>query len=532
MMRSLYDVVRIVDPMECCEVEFDGNEAHYVRSCYNCWQIDHRCVNCTSYRASLTGVKQEKTELFHGNVYHIQANPLKVMMPNGRLDSYVLELISAHPASEDELHQRVEKQIYESGMSLQLDNLTGLYSWDGFTQAVRNELQKDPKNKALIVADIVQYDLIRSLFGDEKLEQLLVQIANDAEKFSSRVLAAGRMKEGRFLMLCSLEDIPMELFERGVASSSDILLESAFQVRIRNGIYKITDPSLSIMEMYDRACMALDTVRNNPVRPVAFFTDEMERELKEHQNSVVSFESALKNGSYHIFLQGQVDGNGRLEGAEALVRKIDTDGTITDPGIFLSSLEDAGLIAQLDRYVWERAMAVLASWKHTKQKDLYISVNVAAQDLYYCDVCAILTLLSDKYQINRSKFYIEIQEEAFLNDEHRSIETIKKIKAAGFKIIIDDFGKGVSSLRVLRDVPADAIKLDRDFVDHSSDTLRNAHVRKAIYTLAEDLGIKVIIKGNETADETGLMESEGVSRFQGFYFGRPMPVQEFEKLDV
>ena len=207
-----------------------------------------------------------------------------------------------------------------------------------------------------------------------------------------------------------------------------------------------------------------------------------------------------------MFLQPQVDCKGMAYGAEALVRWQHPERGLLSPAVFIDVLEKAGLIYKLDRYMWEKAAEKLGEWKREGHDRYHISVNISTKDFYLIDVYETFTGLVDKYNINPDKLKLEITETALMADFKKNMEIIRRLQNYGFKIEIDDFGSGYSSLNMLKDISAD----------------------ESIVSLAGKLGMEVITEGVEKESQVNMLKDMGCNMFQGYFFSKPVQIKEFE----
>ena len=198
------------------------------------------------------------------------------------------------------------------------------------------------------------------------------------------------------------------------------------------------------------------------------------------------------------------------------------------PADFIETLERAGLVHKLDTHIWECAVAQLAAWNGTPQQDLTISVNMSAQDFYHVDVYQTLVGLVERYGVPADRLKIEITETVLLEDPEIAGEVIAKLRQKGFLVEIDDFGKGYSSMSLLRDVAADVLKIDMSLLRDIETKQRNRIIVESIVNMATALGMSVVAEGVETKEQLQLLAAMGCRYFQGYYFSRPLPVGEFE----
>ena len=199
------------------------------------------------------------------------------------------------------------------------------------------------------------------------------------------------------------------------------------------------------------------------------------------------------------------------------------------PGEFIETLENAGLIQKLDLHIWELAVRQLSAWKDTDKQDLTISVNMSAKDFFSIDVCGALAKLVEQYGVDSRRLRLEITETALLVEPDKSNAIVSRLREMGFLVEIDDFGKGYSSLSLLKNIKADVLKIDMGFLREIVDVERSKAILKSVIDLADALGMDVITEGVETRQQLDALSDMGCSHFQGYYFSRPIPIAEFEQ---
>ena len=187
------------------------------------------------------------------------------------------------------------------------------------------------------------------------------------------------------------------------------------------------------------------------------------------------------------------------------------------------------MIAKLDYYVWELACKQLRAWKDAGHGERSISVNISAKDFYLTDLYDSLTGLVERYEIAPKSLKLEITETAFVLDVRQQMELVRKLQAYGFLIEIDDFGSGYSSLNSLKDICVDILKMDLKFFEKTDQSDRAEKIVESVINLANGLGMPVIAEGVETEEHLKMLKDAGCQMIQGYYFARPMSVEDYEK---
>ncbi len=201
------------------------------------------------------------------------------------------------------------------------------------------------------------------------------------------------------------------------------------------------------------------------------------------------------------------------------------------PAIFIDVLEKTGFIYKLDRYMWDKAAKKLGEWKKEGKDQYHISVNISTKDFYLVDVYETFVGLVDKYNIDPVNLNIEITETTLMSDFDKNMGIIRLLQNYGFNIEIDDFGSGYSSLNMLKDIDADVLKLDMKFLDlNPENNDKGVSIITAVLDMARQLDIPAIAEGIETDEQLKLLELLGCEYAQGYYYYRPMPISDYEKL--
>ena len=220
-----------------------------------------------------------------------------------------------------------------------------------------------------------------------------------------------------------------------------------------------------------------------------------------------------------------MDANGTVVGAEALVRWIHPVHGFLSPAMFVPIFERNGMIADMDRHMWRCACEILQTWHN----DLFISINISPKDFYFMDVVAELQEIIGEYGIEPSRLRVEITETVMMQDNENRIDILNHLKQLGFLVEMDDFGSGYSSLNMLKDMPVDVIKIDMLFLRQTQKDDRGQTILHNMMNLTNDLGLSSLTEGVETEAQFNMLQAMGCKLFQGYYFSKPVPVDQFEK---
>ena len=425
-----------------------------------------------------------------------------------------------------QMYESWEQEKYKASH----DSLTGLLNRDQFYEDVHDMVNKyHDTTFYLICSNIKDFKFINEIFGMEKGNQVLIKQAKLMASNPSERTICARLMNDRFA-LC----LPREEFdEKRVADSIKELQRefsgNSFHLHTYMGVYEIRDRDEAVSIMVDKANIAADTIKNNYDCCVAYYDEHLLEISIEQRRLLGEFEPALQNDEFVMYLQPQVKRDGAAKGAEALVRWVHPSRGILTPYAFIDILENAGLIYKLDLYIWEKAAQKLAEWKEKGYGSYHISVNISTKDFYIIDIYETFTGLINKYGIAASNLHLEITETTLMTDFEKNMNIIHKLQDVGFRVEIDDFGSGYSSLNMLKDISADVLKIDMGFLRKSENEVKGQDILESIITLAGKIGMDVITEGVETKKQLDMLTMMGCHEFQGYYFSKPVPVSEFEE---
>ena len=299
-------------------------------------------------------------------------------------------------------------------------------------------------------------------------------------------------------------------------------------VLIHLGIYEVAEGDTDVSVMFDRAHLSLSTIRDEYNTHIAYYDNEIRGQVLWDQEISAQLENAIRERQLRPYLQPIADAQGRIVGAEALVRWHHPKHGFLAPYRFIPIFEKNGMIVQVDRYMWRCACEILARWQK-EGREQFISVNISPKDFYFLDVVTEIRALVAEYGIEPSRLRIEITETVMMDDAENRMQLLDALRRSGFVVEMDDFGSGFSSLNMLKDMPVDVLKIDMKFLGKSSNEAKSRTIVKNIIHLSNELGILALTEGVETQVQYEVLSEMGCTLFQGYYFAKPMPVQEFEE---
>ena len=240
-------------------------------------------------------------------------------------------------------------------------------------------------------------------------------------------------------------------------------------------------------------------------------------------------DKALENHEFQVYLQPKYSTKKEeLSAAEALVRWIHPELGMINPGVFIPLVEENGLIGELDEYVWRETAAKIRDWKRRLGRSIPVSVNVSRVDLSDPELPEKMRGIAAENGLERGEMHLEITESAYTENSDQIIRAVNRLRDDGFPIEMDDFGSGYSSLNMITSLPIDTLKLDMQFVRTAFGERKDTRLLEGVIGLAKSLELPIIAEGVETAEQMQTLKAMGCDIIQGYYFSRPLPVEEFE----
>lgn len=411
---------------------------------------------------------------------------------------------------------------------LKYDYLTGIYSRDFFYRKVVMTLEQYPdKEFDIVCSDVEKFKLINERYGILQGDALLCYLADRYQKKLKETELCGRIGGDVFAFLVEhREGYNEQQFARDV--------EQGFQDApvlkpvIKFGVYEKVDRTLPVSSMCDRAMLALGKIKNHYGKYVAVYDDSMRLSLLREQRILDEMEKALEKKQFQVYYQPKHDTkDGSVSGAEALVRWIHPEFGFMSPGEFIPLFEKNGFITELDLYVWEDVCKTMASWKERGLPVISVSVNLSRADFSKPQLAQKIQGLADQYKVPHDLLHLEVTESAYTENAEQIIHVVNELREMGFKIEMDDFGAGYSSLNMLNELSIDVLKLDMRFVQTKSFT-RNKSILRFIINLSKWMNLITVAEGAETKEQVDELRSLGCDYVQGYYFARPMPEEKFE----
>lgn len=410
------------------------------------------------------------------------------------------------------------------------DKLTGLFNQEYFFEKVEHRLKYDRFTPYyLVVSDIVNFKLINRLYGRDFGDDILIHFADAIQKYSAPDDIFARLYNDHFIVLVPKRRFDEKKYAEIFSWNHSSLTDFAYSLVCHFGVYEIDDLSLTASSMCDRAFFALRSIKNNSETAFVYYDDEMRRENVQMQMLMSELPRVLRSGALRLCLQPQVTREGKALGAEAFVCWHHHERGVISPDEFSGLVEKINIVSDVDRCLWERACETLAQWKARGHGDLRVSVNVSAKDFIVMDLHETLTSLVEKYGLSPANLSLKISETAVIMDFENRLSLLDKLCSSGFMIEIYDFGKGRSSLDLLKNVHVDVLRIDAAFFQKARDADKGRLILEKIIMFAKNLGMRVVCSGVEGGSQADFLAAAGCDLFQGGFFSDPVSADDFEK---
>lgn len=413
------------------------------------------------------------------------------------------------------------------------NKLTGLYRRFYFFRAAEEFLKSHTdRTYCLMAIDIEHFKLFNEWYGTQAGDKFLISIGLHLKEVQDENDGiAGYIGGDNFAIILPEDTALLKKLQHEIMGYVRQYGDNAGFIPAF-GLYHITDPSVPVSTMYDRATLAQESIRENYAQRVCWYDADMMHKIEEEHILLTEVQRALQNREFIIYAQPKCHmATGKIIGLESLIRWNHPVKGLLTPNGFVPVLEQNGLITDLDLYSWEMVCQCLSRWIAAGHRAVPISVNVSRVDIYSLDVVATFKKLIAKYGLDPGLVEIEITESAYAENAEKVKEVVNEFRKAGFTVLMDDFGSGYSSLNMLKDINVDVLKIDMEFLEMNDETAgKGMGILEAITSMARLIDLKLIAEGVETKEQVDFLTEMGCHYAQGYYFYPPMPVDVFEPL--
>ncbi len=414
------------------------------------------------------------------------------------------------------------------------DTLTQLPNMTKLKLEMRFALEKHSnRSYSIIVFDVVNFKAINEMFGYEVGDNVLKSIKLFASLMNENSLITARIGTDKFAMFAEsqfLSDVD-RLNEKVTEVICENIPEIAdYSCSFKIGRYIIEEGETDVDEILGKVNLAHIRAKRTKGQKLCDYDDEFRQKVLSEAEITNNMKSALDNHEFKVYLQPKFSTNeDDLVGAEALVRWVGTNGKVVMPNDFIPLFERNGFVVEIDKYILENVCKTIRHWLDMGLGQFTVSVNCSRLNLsnpFYVDG---LIAIVDKYNVPHECIEIELTESVTIINENTIEKLFTDLHNNGFKISIDDFGAGYSSLGMLKNLHVDTLKMDRSFFVGGKNARRDDMLIDSIVKLSHNLGMYVVAEGIETYEQIELLRTMNCDAIQGYVHAKPMPVMEFEE---
>lgn len=416
------------------------------------------------------------------------------------------------------------------------DSLTGLGNRNHFKNRLSQALESGDENShrvALVVLNLDNFKGINDMLGHEMGDELLRLVGQELKANSRKTDTVARLSADEFALIVD----PVERVETVVALAQRILEalscprtigRTEIHPGVSIGITVFPHDGRDAETLMKNADLALYRAKAEGRGNIQLFRHELQLRAIERNAIERDLRIALQKEQFELYYQPKVDmKTGMVRGAEALLRWNHPERGLVPPDMFIPIAEQNGLIVEISRWVIREACQQNRTWQDEGLPKISVAVNVSALDLRRRDLSDLIANTLIQSRLSPQFLEIEVTESMVMHDVEAVIGTLRRLRSLGVGIGIDDFGTGYSSLAYLKRFPVKCLKIDRSFIRDMTSDLDGQAIPRLVIDLARSLGVKVVAEGVETRLHLDLLRAMGCDEAQGYYFGRPMPADEF-----
>ena len=416
------------------------------------------------------------------------------------------------------------------------DKITGLYYYDDFKEQSQKLLKRLDFNCLIATMNIVNFKYINEHYGYETGDTLLKKVAADFYQKSDRYAIGCRIHSDRFAFLGRAETVhqgvlkselekELKEFARKVAEEMEIV-----DLRFNMGVYVFGDNEENVSESLDKAELARKKNLVDYQEWVTVYDNVMQNEYAEKQDVIYAFQNAIHTKQIKVQLQPVKNVlENEWQEVEVLARLIGNDGKLIQPSSFMQYLDKNGMISELDCVVLEKSCGLIKKWIDDGRKPFPVNINITGTDLKEESIYNRMRTIVNESGVDKSLIGLEIKESAFLENGELVKQRINELRSEGYRVCMDDFGSGYTSITELANLPVDMIKFAIPFVHNCIGSKKGTTMLKGMIAIFQKIEIPCVCKGVENMLQERLLRECGCQMAQGDGLEAAMDVERFEK---
>lgn len=439
----------------------------------------------------------------------------------------------------DSMANRIQEEQKRLELLAMTDALTGLPNRYWIRKHLSEMIQKVHGSRSgigLILLDLDGFKRINDSYGHPLGDKVLILVARALSASVDGMATLGRLGGDEFVLITETAPHPQDFVSlaqrvQQVMRAPIVIEEHQFFVSASMGIAVFPEHGKDMDTLIQNADVAMYRAKSEKLPGYFFYSPEMNKFAGENLRMLNLLNQAITQNELVLHYQPKIDGlSGKTTGAEALVRWNSRELGFVSPADFIPLAEETGLIVQIGEWVLKTACAQLKEWGKEMPAEFSMAVNLSPRQFADADLIAKVIDAASSSAVSVARLELEITESALMHDPMKATEALQKIRSLGAKVSIDDFGTGYSSLGYLKQLPIDALKIDKSFISGLPHDGANHAIVSAVVTIARELNLRVTAEGVETVEQLNTLRKLGCDEIQGYLFSRPLPAIEFSAL--
>ncbi len=422
--------------------------------------------------------------------------------------------------------QKQESEILQK--KVQIDPVSKAFNRAYFYEKAKEMIRDSEEEMCIVMMDIMNFKVVNDLYGMANGDRVLSQIARELEKLGQgREFIVSRFSGDHFYMCMKKADFENTKFPKKFKA-----FVGNMDLNVSYGVFFVEDQKdVPINIMCDRASLAAHNKDGKIVDYIRYYSDAERTKILKEQEIENEMEQAMDERQFCVFVQPKYDlSREQIVGGEALVRWKHPKKGMIPPFEFIGVFEKNGFIIRLDYFVWEETCKLLSKLKKEGYGGYPISINVSRAHFYGNGLIEKLQGLVEKYDLDPQELELEITETICAEDPEIIYKKVRQLQEVGFKVAMDDFGSGYSSLNMLKEMPLDIIKMDLKFLDGGDNEEKSHYILQTLISLAQNMKLLVVVEGVETKVQVEFLRDIGSYYAQGYYFSKPVESSVYESM--
>ncbi|KXI29781.1 putative bifunctional diguanylate cyclase/phosphodiesterase [Paraglaciecola hydrolytica] len=432
----------------------------------------------------------------------------------------------------EQQHEKTQRLNVQNELLANQDGLTKLANRRSFAAYLNKKLEGNQANNSFLVGliDLDGFKPVNDIHGHAAGDRVLTEVSLRLQNLLNDEGMLARIGGDEFALVIDHNTSHADIQTLGKRITQALQIPFS----MRTGLVQISgscgfaifpDAGDSADELMDRADFALYEAKSNARGSSIIFSQEHERLIRQKSQLELALNQSVKNNEITLHYQPIVDANtGKIIGLEALARWFNNELGQVPPSLFIPIAEKTGVVTDITLCLFEQAVVALKRWP----SHLFLSFNLSVHDVINQQTLALLKGMLDTHEVATSRVQFEITETTMMTDLEQCSLTTKALQAQGFKIALDDFGSGYSSLSYIHKLAFNNLKIDRSFVENLQEDQRSQGVVKTILELCSSFNVSCTVEGVETPEQKDLLLALGCKQMQGYYFYRPAPIEQFD----